>query len=98
MTLLTKWMYRFNNSTLSMNDRATHMYVIGQPGTGKSRAVESWVMQDVAVGQGVGVIDPHGDLFHNLLIRLSEMPEVWNRIIIIDPCNKKWVTSFNPLE
>jgi len=74
------------------------MYVIGQPGTGKSRAVESWVLQDVRAGHGVGVIDPHGDLFHNLLIRLSFIPEVWERILIIDPCSRKWVTSFNPLE
>ncbi len=41
--------------------RTTHTYVVGQPGTGKSRAIESWVMQDIDAGEGVCVIDPHGD-------------------------------------
>jgi hypothetical protein len=55
-------------------------------------------MQDISAGHGVGVIDPHGDLFRNLLVRLSFKPEVWERIVIIDPCNKDWVTTFNPLD
>jgi hypothetical protein len=86
-----------DNTILTTGDRATHTYVIGQPGTGKSRAIESWVMQDITAGQGVGVIDPHGELFQNLVIRLSNFPKVWHRIVIIDPCNPKWVTTFNPL-
>ena len=87
-----------NKALLTSAQRATHTYVIGQPGTGKSRAIESWVMQDVIQGRGVGVIDPHGDLFNNLLMRLSTQQEVWERVVIIDPCNPKWVVSFNPLE
>ncbi len=55
-------------------------------------------MQDIEAGHGVGVIDPHGDLFRNLLIRLSFRPQVWERIVIIDPCDPDWVTTFNPLE
>ncbi len=97
MTAISQWLLR-DDTLRSQNERTTHTYVIGQPGTGKSRALESWIMQDVAAGRGVGVIDPHGDLFHNLLIRLSFMPQVWERIVIIDPCNRNWVTTFNPLE
>ena len=82
---------------LTSGQRTTHTYVIGQPGVGKSRAIESWVMQDIASGNGVGVIDPHGDLFHNLVNRISAMPDVWPRVIILDPCNPKWTVSFNPL-
>ncbi|MFC2043552.1 hypothetical protein ACFLUA_05330 [Chloroflexota bacterium] len=82
---------------LTSGQRTTHTYVIGQPGVGKSRAIESWVMQDIASGNGVGVIDPHGDLFHNLVNRISSMPDVWPRVIILDPCNPKWTVSFNPL-
>jgi hypothetical protein len=55
-------------------------------------------MQDISAGRGVGVIDPHGDLFRNLLLRLSFKPDVWERVVIIDPCNKHWVTTFNPLD
>lgn len=87
-----------NSGGISPGQRATHTHVIGQPGTGKSRALESWIMQDINLGHGVGVIDPHGDLFQNLIARISLKPEIWNRVIIIDPCDPKWVVSFNPLE
>jgi hypothetical protein len=86
-----------DTTTLTAGDRATHSYVIGQPGTGKSRALESWIMQDVSAGNGVGVIDPHGELFDNLVARLSRFPSVWDRIVIIDPCSPNWVSTFNPL-
>jgi DNA helicase HerA-like ATPase len=97
MTQLSRWLLR-DEMVRSPSERTTHTYVIGQPGTGKSRALESWIMQDIAAGHGVGVIDPHGDLFNNLILRLSSMPQVWERIVIIDPCNPDWVTTFNPLE
>ena len=83
---------------LSPTHRATHTYVIGQSGTGKSRAMESWIMQDILAGHGVGVIDPHGDLFHNLLNRLASYPDTWKRLVLIDPTNKKWTIGINPLE
>jgi len=97
MTQLSRWLLRDDTVRLP-SERTTHTYVIGQPGTGKSRALESWIMQDISAGHGVGVIDPHGDLFRNLLVRLSFKPEAWERIVIIDPCNKHWVTTFNPLD
>jgi DNA helicase HerA-like ATPase len=84
--------------SLKPSQRATHTYVIGQPGVGKTRALESWIRQDITAGHGVGVIDPHGDLFNSLLSYLSNKPAVWDPVIIFDPCNPKWVTPFNPLE
>ncbi len=98
MNKLSRWIAESDISSLSARDRSIHTYVIGQPGMGKSRALESWIMQDVAAGHGVGVIDPHGDLFQHLVFRLANMRNVWERVVIIDPCNKKWVTTFNPLE
>ncbi len=87
-----------HETTLTAKQRATHTYVIGQPGTGKSRAFESWIMQDIALGRGVGVIDPHGDLYKNLLARLAVKPDLWERVILFDPLDPKWVVGFNPLE
>ncbi len=77
--------------------RQTHVYIIGQPGVGKSRMIESWFMQDVLSGNGAGIIDPHGDLFKHLVARIASYPEVWERVIIIDPCNPKWAVPINPL-
>ena len=98
MTRLTRWLSDDGTPLLTPIHRSTHTYVIGQPGTGKSRALESWAMQDIAAGQGVTVIDPHGDLFHHLLCHLSADPEIGKRTVILDPCDHKWVVSFNPLE
>ena len=86
-----------SSPVLRTTQRQTHAYIIGQPGTGKSRLMESWIMQDIRAGHGVCVIDPHGDLFHNLLARISGLPKHWDKVLIINPCDKKWVVSINPL-
>lgn len=75
----------------------THTYVIGQPGTGKTRAIESWAMQDILAGRGVGVIDPHGDLFQHLLARLASKPRLWQRVVILNPLDPIWTVGVNPL-
>lgn len=98
MKPLSHWLLGNNAHTLSQSQRATHSYVIGQSGTGKSRAIESWVLQDVISGHGVGVIDPHGDLFRNLILRLAARPKIWKQVVIIDPLNPKWMVGFNPLQ
>lgn len=46
---------------MSKDDRRRHLYVIGQTGTGKSSLMKFMVQQDVQNGEGVCVIDPHGD-------------------------------------
>lgn len=78
--------------------RSTHTLVIGQPGIGKSRALEAWAMQDIAQGHGVAVIDVHGDLFRHLETYISSVPELVERVVILDPTDRRWVVSFNPLE
>lgn len=45
----------------------------------------------------MGVIDPHGDLYNNLLARLADYPQVWEKVVLFDPLDKKWVVGFNPL-
>lgn len=87
---------------LNPGARATHTVVIGQPGTGKSRALESWIMQDIKSGQGVGVIDPHGQLFDHILSHVAQLadedPALAERVVIVDPLDKKYTVGFNPLE
>lgn len=47
---------------LSPAERATHMHVIGATGMGKSTLLKSIIAQDLASGDGMMLIDPHGDL------------------------------------
>lgn len=82
---------------LETEQRHTHVYVIGQPGTGKSRLLESWIMQDIHSGKGLCLIDPHGDLYQHVLARIAQMPSIWNRVVVIDPINPHWAVQLNPL-
>ncbi|MEK7118846.1 MAG: DUF87 domain-containing protein, partial [Patescibacteria group bacterium] len=56
-------------------DRERHMYVIGKTGMGKSTLLENLAIQDIANGEGLCFIDPHGGTAETLL---SYIPE--NRI------------------
>jgi len=82
-------------------DRSTHFYVVGASGTGKSKFLEFLIRQDIAKGNGFGVIDPHGDLIEDikgyLAFALSE-GELEERVLLIDPTDEKYTVAFNPLE
>lgn len=57
---------------LGRDDRFRHLYAIGQTGTGKSTMLLNLALQDIANGQGVAVLDPHGDLAKNILGRIPK--------------------------
>jgi hypothetical protein len=82
-------------------DRLTHFYVVGASGTGKSKFLEFLIRQDIAKGNGFGVIDPHGDLIEDvkdyLAFALSE-DDLQERVLLIDPTDEKYTVAFNPLE
>lgn len=48
--------------SLSDTDRSRHLYVIGATGTGKSTLLRSLILQDAQAGEGIILLDPHGDL------------------------------------
>jgi hypothetical protein len=48
-------------------DRRQHVYAVGKTGTGKTTLLRNLLLQDIANGHGVGLIDPHGDLASELL-------------------------------
>lgn len=51
-------------------DRRRHMYVIGQTGSGKSWNLMRMIMQDIYNGDGVCLMDPHGELAEMVLERI----------------------------
>ena len=57
---------RENAFVLSPRDRRHHLYAIGKSGTGKTTLLRNLILQDIAAGHGVGVIDPHGDLANGI--------------------------------
>lgn len=48
-------------------DRRQHLVCLGKTGTGKSTLLEGLILQDIARGEGVALLDPHGDLAERLL-------------------------------
>ena len=77
-------------------DRMRHFYVIGQTGTWKSSIFQSMIRQDFVNGNGVGVIDPHGDLVKDVL---SHVPrERADDFILFDPSDLARPMWLNLLE
>lgn len=60
--------------SVPLNSLKTHLYVVGRSGHGKSKFLEGLLWQLIRQGQGVGLIDPHGDLANNLLKLLAFQP------------------------
>ena len=54
------------------NDRFSHIYVIGRTGAGKTTLLETVAIQDIQNGNGLCVIDPHGDLAERLVLSVPE--------------------------
>lgn len=74
-------------------DRRQHLYVIGKTGSGKTTMLRNLIIQDIHAGHGVGLIDPHGDLAHDLL---DQIPS-WRRedVVYFDPADRDFPIGFN---
>jgi hypothetical protein len=48
-------------------DRQKHIYIVGKTGTGKSTLLENMAIDDIRKGEGVAVLDPHGDVIQTIL-------------------------------
>lgn len=81
---------------IQKDDRRRHMYVIGQTGTGKTAYLENLIVQDIENGEGVGVLDPHGDLIDNVLGKIPR--ERIDDIIVFDPGKLERVIGLNFLD
>src|SRR5579863_4018510 len=51
---------------IRQDDRLMHTYIIGKTGTGKSTLLKTMLLQDIAAGRGVCLLDPHGDLVQSV--------------------------------
>jgi len=81
---------------LSDKERTKHTYVIGKTGTGKSTLLGRMIEQDIERGDGVCVIDPHGDLIDAVLERIPESRI--DDVILFDPTATETPVGLNLLE
>jgi hypothetical protein len=77
-------------------DRVRHMYVIGQTGTGKSTLLKDLIIQDIANGEGVCFIDPHGSDIQEILATIPT--ERLEDVIYFDPSYTERPMGLNMLE
>jgi hypothetical protein len=76
--------------------RSRHLYVLGATGTGKSTLLSNMIFQDIREGRGVCLIDPHGDLYDQIVefLPLNRAKDV----VMFNPGNSENVPGLNILE
>jgi len=81
---------------IKRKDRRQHMYLIGKTGTGKSALIHNFISQDIANGDGVCVVDPHGELVEGVLENIPK--ERAKDVIYFNPSDIDHPIGFNVLE
>lgn len=77
-------------------DRAKHTYMIGKTGTGKTTLLENMAVQDILNGEGLGIVDPHGDFAEKMLDFIPE--ERIGDVIYFAPHDMAHPIAFNVME
>jgi len=78
------------------DDRSRHHYIIGKSGSGKSALLSYMARQDIWNGEGICVIDPHGDLVEDILSYIPK--ERAKDVVIFDPADGDRPMAINILE
>lgn len=98
VTFIGKTFFRDHETSFGIKkaDRRKHMYIIGKTGVGKSTLIKNMIIQDMRNGEGVAILDPHGQLIDELL---EFVPE--NRledVVIFNPADADNPIALNMLE
>jgi hypothetical protein len=99
VNLLGKVLFRGEEKKVyfaSREDRRRHFYVIGQTGTGKSAFLQEMIRQDIANGEGVAVIDPHGELVEATLANIPKHRV--DDVVLFEPFDLARPVGLNMLE
>lgn len=77
------------------DDRRRHVYILGKSGTGKSTLIANMAINDIRHGEGVALVDPHGDTAEHLLDYIPS--NRLNDVAYLDPSAKGKSFHLNPL-
>lgn len=92
----TTFRNQFKKFGIKTDDRRRHMYLIGKTGMGKSTIQENMIVGDIRAGNGLAVVDPHGDLAEKIIQYIPN-----NRIkdvVYFNPADMDYPIAFNVLE
>lgn len=97
--LLGKTVFRGQEKNVyiaNAEDRRRHFYIVGQTGVGKSGFLSEMIRQDIINGNGVGVIDPHGELVEDILAIIPK--ERASDVVLFEPFQTEKPCGLNMLE
>ena len=80
---------------ISLPDLRQHIYVIGKTGSGKTTLLRNMIIQHIALGHGVGLIDPHGDLAEELLNHIPRWRT--DHLVYFNPSDLEYPIALNLL-
>ncbi len=81
---------------MTLEQRQKHTYIIGKTGTGKTTMLKASIYQDMLSGKGLAVLDPHGDMFHELLAIVPEHRR--KDVVVFDPSDDEYPVGLNILD
>jgi hypothetical protein len=81
---------------LTEAERQRHVYIIGGTGNGKTTMLLYSIVQDIKNGNGVAVLDPHGDLAETILRYIPR--ERIDDVIYMNPDDLSYPIGMNLLE
>lgn len=70
-----------------------HTYIIGKTGTGKTSVLKTMIENRMESGDGLALIDPHGDIYKKVLKSVPQHRK--NDVILFDPTDPKIEFGFN---
>jgi len=79
----------------SREERERHVYIVGKSGSGKSTVLFNLAMHDIHAGEGVCVVDPHGDLAEAIIDALP--PSRTHEVCYLNVADTEFPVGFNPL-
>ncbi len=81
---------------IKRKDRRQHVYILGKSGTGKSVLMFNMIIQNIQNGEGVCVVDPHGELVEGVLSAIP--PHRMKDVVYFNPADTEYHIGFNVLE
>ncbi len=90
--------YRDKNQLFGIKrkDRRQHVYILGKSGTGKSALMFNMIIQNIENGDGVCMVDPHGENVEAILSAIP--PHRMKDVIYFNPADADFHIGFNVLE
>ncbi len=98
ITFLAKTNFRKKDQIFGVKrkDRRQHTYVIGKTGVGKTAFLKNMALQDIQNGEGLAIIDPHGEFVEEVLDSIPE--HRMQDVVYFNPADMDHPVSFNIMD